>query len=128
MANASIFCTDKTGTLTQNVMSVVASLIGIHAKFTPNLKENKPRTNTPDQEQDQPQEQDMTKAAERPQVYRKYADGFSIEQDDINTITILSPPLRRPFNQSIMINFITFVGSKTETTLLRFAKDLSWDN
>jgi len=41
MANASVVCTDKTGTLTQNVMSVVAGLIGIHTKFVRNLKDKK---------------------------------------------------------------------------------------
>jgi len=137
MANASVVCTDKTGTLTQNVMSVVAGSIGIHAKFVRNLKENKARTNAPDQEQDQPQEQDVTDADEL-QVNRKHADDFSIEQDDINTI--LSPQLKRLVNQSITINStafedidpetkqLAFVGSKTETALLQFAKDLGWEN
>jgi Ca2+-transporting ATPase len=105
MANASVVCTDKTGTLTQNVMSVVAGSIGIHAKFVRNLKENKARTNAPDREQDQPQEQDqpleqdVTEVADEPRANRKHADDFSIEQGDINTI--LSPQLKRLFNQSI---------------------------
>ncbi|KAG6370024.1 hypothetical protein JVT61DRAFT_12543 [Boletus reticuloceps] len=33
MANTSVICTDKTGTLTQNTMTVIAGSIGIHAKF-----------------------------------------------------------------------------------------------
>jgi Ca2+-transporting ATPase len=126
MANTSVVCTDKTGTLTQNVMSVVAGSIGIHAKFVRNLKDNKARTNAPDQEQD------------KPQVNRNHADDFSIEQSDINTI--LSPQLKRLINQSIAINStafedkdpetkeLVFVGSKTETALLQFAKDLEWEN
>ena len=138
MANASVVCTDKTGTLTQNSMSVVAGSIGIHAKLVRNLKENKARTNAADQEQDQPQEQDVTEAANEPQANRKHANDFSIEQGDINTI--LSPQLKRLFNQSIAINStafedidpetkqLTFVGSKTETALLQFAKDLGWEN
>jgi len=138
MANASVVCTDKTGTLTQNVMSVVAGSIGIHAKFVRNLKDNKARTNAPDQEQDQPKEQDVTEVTDEPQVNRKHADDFSIEQGDINTI--LSPQLKRLFNQSITINStafedidpetkeLAFVGSKTETALLQFAKDLGWEN
>ncbi len=40
MANASVVCTDKTGTLTMNEMSVVAGSVGIHAKFVRRLKEN----------------------------------------------------------------------------------------
>jgi len=138
MANASVICTDKTGTLTQNNMSVVAGSIGIHAKFVRNLKENRARTNAPDQEQDQPREQDVTEVANEPQLNRKHADDFSMEQGDINTI--LSPQLKHLFNQSITINStafedvdpeskeLTFVGSKTETALLQFAKDLGWEN
>ena len=33
MAKASVVCTDKTGTLTQNDMTVVAGSVGIHAEF-----------------------------------------------------------------------------------------------
>jgi len=33
MVNASVICTDKTGTLNCNMISVVAGSIGIHAKF-----------------------------------------------------------------------------------------------
>ena len=130
MANTSMVCTDKTGTLTQNVMSVVAGSVGIHAKFFRNLNENTAHTNAPDpsQEQDQPQEKDVTNADE-PQVNRKHADNLSIEQDNINTI--LSPQLKRLFNQSISINStafedidpetkqLAFVRSKTETALLQ---------
>ena len=45
MANASVVCTDKTGTLTQNVMTVAAGSIGIHAKFVQKLKDNQARMN-----------------------------------------------------------------------------------
>jgi Ca2+-transporting ATPase len=38
MANALVICTDKTGTLTQNEMTVIAGSIGIHAKFVQKLK------------------------------------------------------------------------------------------
>jgi P-type Ca2+ transporter type 2C len=38
MANASVICTDKTGTLTQNEITVIAGSIGIHAKFVQKLK------------------------------------------------------------------------------------------
>ena len=107
MANASVVCTDKTGTFTQNVMSIVAGSIGIHAKFVRNLKENKARTNAPDQDQDQSREKDITEAAaDERQANRKHADDFSIEQGDINTI--LSPI----FNQLITINSTAFEDSR----------------
>src|ERR1700755_2948787 len=43
MANATVVCTDKTGTLTQNEMTVVAGSVGIHAKFVRKLDENRTR-------------------------------------------------------------------------------------
>ena len=45
MANASVVCTDKTHTLTRNVMSVVVGSIRIHAKFVRKLEDNQARTN-----------------------------------------------------------------------------------
>jgi len=71
-------------------------------------------------------------------VNHERAGDSSIEQANINSI--LSPQLKRLFNQSIMINStvfedidletkqLAFVGSKIETALLQFAKDLGWEN
>ncbi|TFK40151.1 Ca-transporting ATPase [Crucibulum laeve] len=118
MANASVVCTDKTGTLTQNVMTVVAGSVGIHAKFVRQLDENASRTNA-----------DEGSA-------RKHDKDFSIDQAQLNNI--LSPQLRDLFNEAIAVNStafqdtdpesgeIIFVGSKTETALLQFAKELGW--
>jgi Ca2+-transporting ATPase len=123
MANATVVCTDKTGTLTQNEMTVVAGSVGIYAKFVKNLKDNMNRSDTED-------------APGTDGANRKHANDFSIEQDDINKI--LSPALRLTFNEAIAVNStafedvdketgkIEFVGSKTETALLSFAKDLEW--
>ncbi|KAH9024007.1 hypothetical protein EDB83DRAFT_1980676 [Lactarius deliciosus] len=41
MANASVICTDKTGTLTENKMSVVAGSVGVQAKLVQSLEENR---------------------------------------------------------------------------------------
>jgi len=43
VADASVVCTDKTGTLTQNEMTVVVGSVGVHVKFVRNLDENRPR-------------------------------------------------------------------------------------
>ena len=123
MANATVVCTDKTGTLTENVMTVVAGSVGVHAKFVKNLKENMDRSDTKDPPGTEP-------------ASRKHANDFAIEQDDLDRI--LSPALRLMFNEAIAVNStafedtnketgkVEFVGSKTETALLQFAKDLEW--
>ncbi|KAF9234118.1 Ca-transporting ATPase [Melanogaster broomeanus] len=114
MANASVICTDKTGTLTQNTMAVVAGSIGIHAKFA--------RTNAAE----------VNESSDVPSGHRD----FSIDQSKLNTI--LPPQLRDLFNAAIAINStafededpatkeVVFIGSKTETALLNFAKELQW--
>ncbi|KDQ57233.1 hypothetical protein JAAARDRAFT_35849 [Jaapia argillacea MUCL 33604] len=122
MANASVVCTDKTGTLTQNVMTVVAGSVGIHAKFVDKLEDNKARSNANSESDDKT---------------RKHTQDFSIDQSCLNRV--ISPPLKQIFNEAIAINStafedrdqetgdMVFVGSKTETALLKFAQDLGWE-
>ncbi|KAF8896568.1 calcium-transporting ATPase [Infundibulicybe gibba] len=119
MANASVVCTDKTGTLTQNVMTVVAGSVGIHGKFVRQLEDNHARTNADDKA-----------------VSRKHSEDFSIDQTRLNDV--MSPELQDLFNSAIAVNSTAFqdvdpetgdtifVGSKTETALLQFAKELGW--
>ena len=119
MANASVICTDKTGTLTQNEMTVVAGSVGIHAKFVRKLDEN--RTRAGDEERSGPNSRD-----------------FAIDMSNLNAT--LTPQLVELFNTSVSVNSTAFehvdpesgaavfIGSKTETALLNFAKDLGWAN
>ncbi|KAA1476221.1 calcium-translocating P-type ATPase [Dentipellis sp. KUC8613] len=123
MANASVVCTDKTGTLTQNEMTVVAGSIGIHAKFVRNIEENEARSNV----------DEMNRSRER-----KHTQDFSVDLAKLNDV--LSPQLQALFNAAIAVNSTAFedadhvsgvpvfVGSKTETALLKFAKELGWAN
>ncbi|KAH7884640.1 Ca-transporting ATPase [Phlebopus sp. FC_14] len=127
MANASVICTDKTGTLTQNAMTVVAGSVGIHAKFVRKLEHNQARTNA--------SEEQSRKSGDSTSTARHRRD-FSIDQTRLTSV--LSPQLRKLFNEAIAINStafedqdpetneLVFVGSKTETALLNFAKELSW--
>ncbi|CAE6514845.1 unnamed protein product [Rhizoctonia solani] len=127
MANASVVCTDKTGTLTQNVMSVVAGSVGIHCKFVQWLSENEGRQNVDRVIEDQ------EIGSER---NRSHKDDFPLEMAELNEV--VREPLRSLFNEALAINStafedknpetgeLEFVGSKTETALLRFAKDLKW--
>jgi Ca2+-transporting ATPase len=129
MANASVVCTDKTGTLTQNVMSVVAGSVGINAKFVRQLRDNYARTNADEEEGiDSP----------KPKGTRKHPDDFSVDQTQLNSV--MSPQLQALFNEAISVNSTAFedtdpqtgepvfVGSKTETALLKFAQELGWSN
>ena len=119
MANASVICTDKTGTLTQNEMSVVAGSVGVHAKFVRRLEENRQRTDS--------------EARRGPN-----AKDFAVDLTNLNSV--LPRPLKELFNAAITINSTAFedvdpesgdpvfIGSKTETALLGFAKELGWPN
>ncbi|OCF76311.1 calcium-translocating P-type ATPase, PMCA-type [Kwoniella mangroviensis CBS 8886] len=117
MANATVVCTDKTGTLTQNEMTVVAGSLGVHGKFVKNLSDNASRSNANDVEGEQVRED------------------FAFEMDEINNVA--SSELTSLLNEAICINStafedkdedgnLSFVGSKTETALLKFAKSSGW--
>ncbi|KAI0925597.1 hypothetical protein AcV5_008291 [Taiwanofungus camphoratus] len=128
MANASVVCTDKTGTLTQNSMTVVAGAVGIHCKFVHRLEDNASRTNAG--------ERPAHECAGTSEGARKHTEDFSIDQNQLNDV--LSGPARDLFNSAIAVNSTAFedtdaesgervfVGSKTETALLKFAKENGW--
>ncbi|OAX36045.1 calcium-translocating P-type ATPase, partial [Rhizopogon vinicolor AM-OR11-026] len=125
MANTSVICTDKTGVLTQNMISVVAGSIGIHAKFVHKLEDNQARTNA-------------HRSLRRSTDSNALRNDFSVDQSKLNAV--LSPSLRTLCNEAIAINSTAFedvdkdtgermfVGSKTETALLNFARELGWPN
>ncbi|WWD17545.1 calcium-translocating P-type ATPase, PMCA-type [Kwoniella shandongensis] len=117
MANATVVCTDKTGTLTQNEMTVVAGSLGVHGKFVKNLVENAARSNA------NTGNEDSTR------------DDFAFDMDDFSSKA--SSEMQSLLNDAICMNStafedkdeegnLVFVGSKTETALLRFAKECGW--
>ena len=109
MANSTVVCTDKTGTLTQNVMTVVAGSVGVHGKFVQQIDENVERS---------PVEKAGTSD-------RKFRDDFAFDMKELfnAAIAINSTALKDHDHATGELNF---VGSKTETALLRFAKEFNW--
>ena len=126
MANASVVCTDKTGTLTQNQMTVVAAAIGRDIVVVRDLAQNPQR------------------AGLCFDVDRDDKPSYSHSERrilDISDLTAALPStLCELMNDSIAINSTAFedvdtatgrpafVGNKTEAALLSMARDLDWQS